>query len=64
MLLYHYSTTGYFENILYTYRGVYVSGKRLPLVLMLLWEYLVFLLLDNSNLGKLLLAQYGPTVLP
>ncbi len=36
MLLYHYSTTGYFENILYTYRGVYVSGIRLPLVLMLL----------------------------
>jgi hypothetical protein len=43
MLLYHYSTTGYFENILYTYRGVYISGKRLPLVLMLLLEHLVFL---------------------
>ena len=39
----HYSTTGYFEDTLYTYSGVYIPGKRLPLPLMLFWEQLVFL---------------------
>ena len=51
-------------NILCTYKGVYDSGKRLPLVLMLVWEQLIFLVLGNSYLRKLLLAQYDCTVLP
>ena len=57
LLFCRYSTTAHIENILYIYRGVYVSGKCLSLVLMLLWEQL-----GNSNLGKLLLAHYDATV--
>ena len=64
ILLSGYSTTGYFENTLFTYRGVYVSSKCFPLALILLWEQSVFLVLANSNLRKLLLLQYGSTVLP
>ena len=62
--LYHYVTIRQLAILkIYTYRGVFDSGKHLSLVLMLLWEQLVFLVLGNSNLRNLLLAQYGPTVL-
>ena len=39
--LYYYVTIQ--QLAIYTYMDVYVFGKRLPLVLMLLWEKLIFL---------------------
>ena len=45
--------------------GIYDSGECFSLVLKLLWEQLVFLVLDNNNVGKPSLVQeYDITVLP
>ena len=52
-----YSTTGYNANTLYTYKVVYDTGKHFPLVLMLLWEQLVFLFYLVTVLWNTVLIQ-------
>ena len=51
-----------FNNWLFgnTYRGVYDSGKRISLVLMLLWEQLVFFLSDKSSFRKTVVGTEWP----
>ena len=52
-------------KISYRLIGVFMTPEKgIPLVLMLSLEELGFLVLGKSNLGILLVAQYGPTILP